>query len=211
MPTAKKSRVVATRKMSYTVLPERLPQIPPGKMSEEQRKVTAELAASRGSIRGPFSATMRCPKLMDRLQKLGACIRYELGLDLRINRLTTLMVARHWTNQYEWQSGIPFALKAGLRREIIAAIGDGRYPPKMAADETAAYEFVSELFAHKSVSDVTYAKAVRQFGEKGIVELVALVGYYELNAMIMNVSRTPVREGVPMPLAPMPTQMRPEQ
>jgi 4-carboxymuconolactone decarboxylase len=212
MSTAKKSPAAADpiRQMKYAVLPERLPRIPPENMSDEQRKVTAELTASRGSIRGPFSATMRCPELMDRLQKLGACIRFELGLDMRINRMASLMVARHWTNQYEWHAGIPFALKAGVKPHIIDAIGEGRRPSNMAADEAALYEFLTELFTHKSVCDITYEMAVTQFGEQGIVELLALVGYYAMNAMIMNVSRTPVRDGDPLPLAPMPGQLRPE-
>lgn len=212
MPTAKESPAasVAIRQMSYAVLPERLPRIPLEKMSEEQRKVTAELTASRGSVRGPFSATMRSPELMDRMQKLGACIRYRLGLDLRINRMASLMVARHWTNQYEWNTGMPFALEAGLDPAIIEAIGEGRCPSNMAGDEAAVHGFLTELFTHKSVSDTTYEKAAAQFGEVGIVELLALVGYYAMNAMIMNVSRTPVPDGAPMPLAPMPSQLRPE-
>ena len=210
MPTVKESPAAAIQQMSYAVLPERLPRIPPEKMSEEQRKVTAELAASRGSVKGPFSATMRCPELMDRMQKLGACIRYELHLEMRINRMASLMVARHWTNQYEWHTGIPYALKAGLNPAIIEAIGEGRYPQGMAADEAAVYEFLSELFTHKSVSDITYEKAVAQLGEAGIIELLGLVGYYTMNAMVMNVSRTPVPDGKPLSLPAMPQQLRPD-
>ena len=212
MSNAKESPAAsaALRQMMYTVLPERLPQIPPAKRTEAQRRVTADLAASRGSVKGPFSATMRCPELMDRMQKLGACIRYELALDMRISRLASLMVARHWTNQYEWHTGIPYALEAGLKAAIIEAIGEGRYPPDMAGDEAAVYEFLSELFTHKSVSDTTYDKIVAQLGEAGVVELMALAGYYTMNAMIMNVSRTPVPDGKPMSLPPLPQQVRPD-
>ena len=198
----------AVTRMSYAVLPERLPQIPADKMTEAQRKVTDELIASRGGIKGPFPATMRCPVLMDRMQRLGACIRYELALNLKLNRLGSLMAARHWTNQYEWSTAVPFALEAGLAPEIIEAIGDGRLPEKMASEEAAVYEFANELLTHKSVSDKTYAKTVAHLGEEGVIELLAVIGYYTMNAMIMNVSRTPVPSGGPLALAPLPSQLR---
>lgn len=107
---------------TYSVLSERLPRIPPDKMTDEQRKVVANLTASRGSLRGPFSASMRCPELMDRMQKLGECVRFRSGIPLRLSRLTSLMVARYWTNQYEWHTGVPHAREAGLDADIIAPL-----------------------------------------------------------------------------------------
>jgi 4-carboxymuconolactone decarboxylase len=69
----------------------------------------------------------------------------------------------------------------------------------MSEDETAAYDFAIELHRRRSVSDPTYARALKQYGEQGIVDLVGLCGYYSFNAMMMNVSRTPVdMEGVPL-------------
>jgi 4-carboxymuconolactone decarboxylase len=195
--------------MRYAVLPERMPAIAPGQMSDEQRKVAAELAASRGNVRGPFVAMLRSPGLLERMQKLGEYVRFRSGLDLRINRMAGLLVTRHWTNQYEWHGHIPHALKAGLKPEIIEAIGEGRRPSVMAADEAVAYDFVTELYANKSVSDPTYASAIAKFGERGVIDLLGVVGYYATNAMIMNVARTPVPDGKPYTLAPMPQQLHP--
>ena len=199
---------IAVKGASYTVLPERLPRIPAEQMSDAQRKVAADLAATRGSLRGPFRATMRCPELMDHMQKLGAHIRYKCGLDVKINRLASLMVARHWTNQYEWAASVPFARELGISPEIIDAIREGRRPQGMSGDQEVLYEFVTELLANKSVSDQTYGMAVDLFGEQGVVELLSVVGYYSMNAIIMNVSRTPVPDGEPLPLASMPRLLR---
>ena len=69
---------------------------------------------------------------------------------------------------------------------------------------------MSELLTHKSVSDPTYERAVARFGEPGVIELLGIVGYYGMLAMIMNVARTPVPDGKPLGLAPMPQQLRPE-
>ena len=77
--------------MVYDILPERMPQIPEEQLSDEQRAVLAELAASRGSVRGSFVALVRAPKLMDRMQKMGAYVRFEASLDLRVNRVASLL------------------------------------------------------------------------------------------------------------------------
>ena len=210
MASNEKSPVTAAAaEMRYTVLPERMPAIPPEEMSEAQRKSVADLVATRGGLKGPFMAIMRCPELMDRIQRLGEYIRYKGELDLRINRMAGLMMTRHWSNQYEWHGNVPYALKAGLNPAIIEAIGDGRRPANMAEDEEIVHEFMSEVLVSKSVSDPTYAKAVAKFGEEGVIEMLAIVGYYGMLAMIMNVVRTPVPDGHPLSLAPMPGQIRP--
>jgi 4-carboxymuconolactone decarboxylase len=197
------------KEMRYTVLPERMPAIPPEKMSDAQRKAVADLVATRGVLKGPFMAIMRCPDLMDRIQRVGEYIRYKGALDLRINRMAGLMMTRYWSNQYEWHGNIPYALKAGLDPAIIQAIGEGRRPASMADDETIVHEFMTELLTNKSVSDPTYERAVAKFGEDGIIELLGIVGYYGMLAMIMNVVRTPVPDGDPLSLAPMPEQIKP--
>ena len=58
-----------------------------------------------------------------------------------------------------------------------------------------AYDFTSELHANKRVSDATYAKAVAAFGEPGVIDLIAVHGYYTMLAMMMNVARTAMPEG----------------
>lgn len=78
----------------------------------------------------------------------------------------------------------------------------------MAPDEEILYDFLVELFSTKSVSDPTYARALEAFGEKGIIDIVGIVGYYSLLGMVMNVARTPLRDSRPLPLIPMPAQLR---
>ncbi len=198
----------AVSEMRYTMLPDRMPAPAPGQMNEAQKKVAADLTATRGELRGPFTAIIHSPKFADRMQHLGAFIRYDCSLDLRINRIVSLMVARHWSAQYEWWVAIPFALKAGVRQTIIDAIAENRRPEEMAADEEAAYAFISELLNYKSVSDTTYARAVETFGNTSVIDLIGVAGYYTMQAMIMNVVRTPLPPDAPPPLAPMPQSMR---
>jgi 4-carboxymuconolactone decarboxylase len=199
------------RKMTYAVLPERLPAIPPEKMNEAQRKVAAALAAGpRGTVKGPFPAMMRSPEFMDRTQKLGEYIRFGSELDARLRSVASLITIRFWTNQYAWPGHTRQALRAGLQPAIIEAIAEGRHPTGMAEDEEIVYDFMLELYTNKSVSDATYAKAIAGFGEKNVIDLLGVAGYFGMLAMIMNVARTPPPEGKPFELATMPQQVQPD-
>ena len=188
----------------FSVLPDRMPAPAPEQMSEAQKKVAADLTATRGELRGPFTAIIHSPKLADRLQHLGAFIRYDCSLDLRINRIVSLMVARHWSAQYEWWVAIPFALKAGVKQSIIDAIADNRRPAGMATDEEITYDFIGELLNYKSVSDATYARAQEAFGNTGVIDMLGVTGYYTMQAMIMNTVRTQLPPGEALPLPPSP-------
>jgi 4-carboxymuconolactone decarboxylase len=196
------------RDVRFHVAPERMPEIPPGRRSEAQKRVAAETAQGpRGSVRGPFVAIMRSPGFMDPCQKLGAYVRFECPLEVRIREMAALMGARHYTQQYEWFVHVPHAVKSGLDRSIIDAIRDGHRPARMAPDEEVVYAFMTELLNHHGVSDPTYARALEQFGEAGIVDLVGAVGYYIMIGLVMNVSRTAIPDGKPLPLAPLPDQV----
>ena len=195
--------------MSYAVAPERMPRIPPGKMTKAQKEVAAELAAGpRGSVRGPFIPIMRSPGFMRPAQKLGEYLRFHCTLDKRISEMAALIAARHWTQQYEWHAHAPKAVAAGLKPAIVGAIAEGRRPRNMAADEEAVHDLITELLANKGVSDGTYERAVDEFGESGLIDLIGVAGYYAMLAMIMNVARTAVPDGKPLPLAPLPQQLR---
>ena len=182
-----------------------MPPIPADKMTEAQKKAAAELAAGpRGAFRGPFVPLVRSPELMSRLQRVGEYLRYNNSLPQKLVEMTVLMTARRWTQQYEWNAHYPLALKAGLKKEVADAIAEGRHPAGMAEDEEIAYDFTTELNQNGSVSDPTYARAVSTFKEQGVIDLIAVNGYYSLLGMVMGVARTPLSPGDTPMLKPFP-------
>ena len=152
--------------------------------------------------RGPFNAWMRSPVLGDRLQKVGEYIRYETSLPLRLNEFAILITARHWTSQYEWFAHLPLALKAGLDPKVAAELAENRRPSGMKEDEAAVYDFCTQLHRNKNVSDDTFARAVKLFGEKGAMDLIGVSGYYTAVSMTLNVANIPLPEGETLPLKP---------
>ncbi len=183
--------------------PERLPPLPPERMTPRQREVAEAIAGGpRGGLRGPFQAWLRSPEVADRFQRVGEYVRFNSSIPPALNELAILVTAREWTAQFEWHAHHALAMKAGLPPAVAEAIARGERPEGMDADQRAVHDFASELHRERSVSDATYAAVVERFGERGLVDLVATCGYYVAVAMTLNVARVPLPDGVPPPLAP---------
>jgi 4-carboxymuconolactone decarboxylase len=184
---------------------DRMPPIPPEKWTEAQRKSAEEITSGpRKDLVGPFIPLLRSPEYMSRLQRVGEYLRYRTNLGSNISEFIILMIARHWTQQFEWYSHESLALKAGIKADTIRAIAEGRRPAAMTSDEEMLYEYITELLLNQSVSDAAYEKVVTRFGEQGVIDITGLCGYYTLLGMLMNVTRTPVPPGVTPPLATFP-------
>ena len=171
---------------------ERMPPLPFDKMTAAQRKAAEEMTAGpRKGVKGPFVPLLRSPELMDRLQKVGEYLRFGSSLDQRISEFVMLVVAREWTQQFEWFVHVPLGRKAGIAEETIAALAEGRRPPAMSEHEQAAYDFCEELFRTKGVSETTYRRAVAAFGEHGVIDMIGVAGYFTTVSMVMNVAHSP--------------------
>lgn len=176
----------------------RLPPLTLDALTPEQRKVyDAIVSGPRGSIGGPFAPWLRSPELADRAQRLGEFCRFGTSLPKRLSELAILITARHWTAQFEWYAHAPMAREGGLAEEIIEAIRERRRPAAMAADEAAVYEFCTEAFRDTRVSDATYRRAIDTLGERAVVELVGILGYYCLVSLTLNVFEMQVPDGKP--------------
>jgi 4-carboxymuconolactone decarboxylase len=148
---------------------------------------------------------LRSPEVMLRAKAMGDYLRFKSSIPPRLNELAICITARSWTQNYEWQAHRPLAEKAGLKPDIAQAIAEGRRPSGMATDEEVVYDFSMELHQNKSVSDATYGRALAAFGEQGVIDLVAVNGYYTFNAMILNVARTALPAGAKVDLKPFPS------
>lgn len=182
----------------------RLKELSENELDDAQRKVYRNIAGGvRGSVRGPFAVLLRCPELTDRVQKLGEYCRFQSSLSPRISEFTIIITAREWTSEIEWAAHSKLAVKGGLGEDVVEDLRLGRRPKGMKEDESAAYQFCIELHQKKEVSDATYAVALKHFGENGVVDLMAISGYYTLVAMVLRVSQKPLPAGTPDALPPL--------
>ena len=196
---------VSTQKGMEVIPPDRLPPIPQSQLTPAQREAVDAFRTARGvPITGPFHPLLRSPELMTRTRAMGDYLRYKSSLPPRYSEFVILLTAREWSQQYEWNAHYPIAIKAGLKPEIAIAVAEGRRPTAMSAEETALYDFCRELHRDKSVSDATYARALKLFGEQGVIDAIGISGYYAMLAMVLNTARTPPVEGNSPLLRPLP-------
>lgn len=175
---------------------ERLPLPAEAQMNAAQREAAQMLInGPRKGVFGPFVPLMRSPVLLDRAAKVGEYLRFESPLDTRIRELVTCATARHVSNQFEWLIHAGLARKAGVADATIEALRVGARPRELPADEEVALDFTRELLQTHGVSDPTYAAALKTFGDQGVVDLSAMVGYFVMVSWVMNVARTPGQAG----------------
>lgn len=174
----------------------RFVKLAPEQWTPEQREVAdAIVAGPRGAVGGPFPTWLRRPELASRIQKLGEYIRYQRELPVKFVSIAILLTARHWNCQYEWDHHSKTAAKAGLSQRTIDRILANQPPEDLSKDEMAVYDFCRALHRDRAVSDAQFAAAKAAIGEEGVVELLAISGYYTMMAMALNVSEVPPTSG----------------
>jgi 4-carboxymuconolactone decarboxylase len=161
------------------------------------------LAGPRGSTDGPFNVQLRSPEMGDLGQQFGAATRFATTVPRKLYELAIIITARHWTAQFEWSAHHRGALQAGLSPAVADAIAEGRRPTTMPSDEAAVYNFVTELLDTKQVSDRTFQAAKDLLGERGVVDLINVMGWYGTVSMLLNVDRYPLPEGTQPELKPL--------
>jgi 4-carboxymuconolactone decarboxylase len=166
-------------------------------MDSAQRAVYDKIISGpRGRIQGPLRAALHNAELADKWQALGALLRYGTTLPPRLSEIAILVTGRACNSPFEWYAHRAEAEKAGIEQPIIEALLAQIEPPSMSEDDAAVYHYAVELNRHRSVSDATYAVALARFGERAVVELTALIGYYTMVAMTLNCHEIPLPEGV---------------
>jgi 4-carboxymuconolactone decarboxylase len=196
---------VIKQKGMEPIPPDRLPPIAAAQLTPPQREAVDAFRTARGAeISGPFYPLLRSPELMTRTRAMGDYLRFKSALPPRLSEFVILLTAREWTQQYEWNAHYPIAVKAGVKREVLDAIAEGRRPSGMTGEEAILYDFCQELHHDKVVSDATYDRALKTFGEQGVVDAIGISGYYTLLAMTLNTARTPAGESSSPILRPIP-------
>lgn len=179
----------------------RLKTTKPEDRSEAQTRSAAALesGARGGRVGGPFLPLLEHPAVFDKVQELGEVLRFKSKLPGRLRELAILVCARHWTAQFEWWAHAAVGRKEGLPEQVMAELKEGKRPSSMSEDEALVHDFCTELQRNKNVPDAILARAQDRFGADGVIELIALSGYYTLISMVLNTAGVKIPEGeVPM-------------
>ena len=171
----------------------RLPELDPAELTPAQKRVYDHVAAMHtGHVRGPWALALRDPELLEHSHALyeRLCVNTKLGK--RLFELMVLVVARQWTSQFEWHTHEKYAREHGISDAAIDAIRARRAPHFERNDEQIVYDVVTELSETKALDAATYARALAEFGEDMLLELISAAGLYTMVAMLLNAFDVPV-------------------
>jgi 4-carboxymuconolactone decarboxylase len=174
--------------------------ITPAEMTPAQRRVhDLIIAGRRGRFGGPFQLLIRAPEICEHASQLGEHLRWGTSLPDRLSELAIISTARFWRAQYEWYAHAPLAEKAGVPSAALEAIRRGDTPSFEKTDEALVYRVCTELFKFQRLSDASFEEAIAALGETGLIEVIAIIGYYTLIGNTLNVFQVQVPEGTAAP------------
>ena len=173
-------------------------------LSPEQKAVYDEVVSGpRGRLVGPLRAIIHSPDLAARWSRFGEFLRFSTCLPKKLNELAIIVTGRHWNSQLEFQIHSLAARDAGLDPSAIEAIRLAKQPAFADVTEAEIYEFARELLQTGMVADETHAAVTRRWGERGVVELTSVIGYYTMVSFTLNAHQIPLPDGGegPLPIA----------
>ena len=172
----------------------------PAKLDAEQRRIyDAIVAGPRGKVEGPLAVWVNNPGLAEPAQQLGAYCRYGTSLPPRLAELAIVIAGAFWRAGYEWAYHAPIGVKAGLDAADLEKIRVGEAPRFKQQDEQTVYDFSMELLNTRRVPPPLWERAKAQLGEKALIDVVGILGYYSLISLTINAFEIPVPPGVKPP------------
>jgi 4-carboxymuconolactone decarboxylase len=127
----------------------------------------------------------------------------EESVGRRLMALTILVTAREHDAQYDWTLNEPVALRDGLEPDIIDLIRYRKPVTGLPEKEAVLIEFGRELFGQHNVGAQTYARALKAFGERDLVDFVELMARHAADATLLTAFDQHLPAGV-KPLLPIP-------
>jgi 4-carboxymuconolactone decarboxylase len=182
----------------------RLPDLHRDQLTPGGKAVWDSIVATRGDhvvtddgvLMGPFNAMVHAPDAGGPLGSLGAALRFGTSLGRRLTEVAILTVASRWQAEFEWSAHARIAREAGVPDAVIDAIGSDKEPEFTADDERIVHAAARELVISGHLSTASYAAAHELLGDSGVVELVALCGYYTTISFLLNAFDVPLPAGV---------------
>jgi 4-carboxymuconolactone decarboxylase len=130
-------------------------------------------------------------------------VRFNSSLPPRLSEFAIMIGAQHWSVPYEWRAHYTLAVKGGLAPQILTDLGAGKRPQNMKDDETALYDFVTEMYRDKNISDATFNAVLAKFGERGVMDLIGIIGYYDIASMALITQKAKAQPIAEAPLLPL--------
>jgi len=147
---------------------------------------------------GPFGVWVRAPRIGMAVQALGGVARFETSIAEDVKEVAICVVGAHHQAKFEFAAHAGLARAAGVDSAALENIRVGRVPD-LDGSQLVAWSVATELMDSHRLTDATYAQAISQWNEEGLIELVSVVGYYCLVSLTLNAFDVPVLDNMEDP------------
>ena len=154
-------------------------------VAAEHHAIVDSIVETRGSVHGPLALFLHCPPLAGRLASLGAYVRFEASLDMRVRVLAALTVAREFDAVFIWGAQTEIAHRQGVPEATVKAIRE-KHSSGISAEDAQIVEFTRDLIRKHRVDAATMKALQERFGNAQLIELTTTIGYYSMLAMTAN-------------------------
>ncbi len=163
-------------------------------LAPEHHPIADAIIESRGSLQGPFSIFLHSPELAERMAHLGAYVRFEGSLDMRVRVLAAMTVAREYEAMYVWGAQSGGARRLGVAEATITAIREN-HSRGIPAEDAQIVDFTRQLLRKHRVDDATASAMRKRFGDDEFIQLTGAIGYYAMLCMTVNACELEPAEG----------------
>jgi 4-carboxymuconolactone decarboxylase len=154
--------------------------------SDETRAAMRHILQTRTTIPPPSSYLTYAGKAGALLSDLVERLRYHTSLTDAETEIAVCTAVRAANLDYIWDAHVKLGLQAGVREEAIHAIDTLGSLDSLTADDALIVRYGRELLEVRKVSDETFNAVRARFGDKGLLELTAVMGVYTMNATILR-------------------------
>jgi len=185
--------------MANRLQPKTFEQLTPEQQEQYQRIARTRQPRADGQFGGPFDPWIRSPEVARRAMSLGNYIWERTSVGRRIVELAIIVTGRHWRSNVEWVAHARMAREQGVSDAVIQAVFEQRLPEHAPADEMLTIEVCRALHETQDLPLALYQRAVAQWGEQGLMDIIQTIGFYTFVSMTLNAFNVPTADGEPTP------------
>lgn len=176
-------------------------------LGDEQRRLVEYLEQTRlrwasasgfearladGRLIGPFNVFLYSPEMAQAFNEWADVESADSTLASQTREVVILTVGAAWHADYELYAHSAAARTAGVDDETIDAILAGEEPVRASGAVRTAWQFTHELVTRHAVPDAVYSVARSTFGERGLADMLNLIGIYLNVCAQLNAFQVPV-------------------
>lgn len=137
-------------------------------------------------LTGPAAVSMHSPKVAEVFHLLNQYLRFQGILEPRDYEVAIMQAAWEFEQAYEWSAHEGASRRLGIPDLVIDTIKYDRDPTGIGGTDELIIRFARALLRDHEVSSEMYAAVVEEFGERGMVDLVTIMGDYIMVGMLMT-------------------------